>query len=534
MAVRPWVSAGKNPGPRACLFSPGLHLVLAGLEVLGTAGLLAIGPLMAWMGLLFGSGLVVPWLRPFPTIEPATAETLHEPWHWETLLALTFVLWVSVEMGMQSLLLPVKVVSDGPIYHLYFAVRWWKAGRLFLVASSVRGECRDLFSSQRRRLVHMADGGVGRRPSRQGRAGTVPLARGDRGVSHRADARRKPELGPPGRLLVRHLGPLLAFSFEANVDTLFVAFYLIAVYFFLVDFQETSGTSALLLGGLAAGIAMGTKPVGVVFVPPLLAVILIVKAARSHSIKKTLAAASLIIFCLLLTSGFWYGRNFLLTGNPLYPLHVELFGKTILSGWYGRDAMRFSILLPADYRVAGAIDMLVALADPRLAPFWIAALAGAWAIGGRRTPRQDRLTWALAALAVLNVALFWICIPYRTQQRFMLQALGLAAGAAGPPARSLARASPGSGRPARTPPADPSDLAGETRGDEDPLGLEPASFPMRSAPHCPCSHCMGRALRTGPDLAAIAGIMLILGMGCCAGLAVWAGSRSNLVNCAAG
>ena len=40
-----------------------------------------------------------------------------------------------VELGMQSLLLPVKVVSDGPIYHLYFAVRWWKAGRLFPVAS---------------------------------------------------------------------------------------------------------------------------------------------------------------------------------------------------------------------------------------------------------------------------------------------------------------------------------------------------------------------------------------------------------------
>ena len=47
--------------------------------------------------------------------------------------------------------------------------------------------------------------------------------------------------------------------------------------------------------------------------------------------------------------------------------------------------------------------------------------------GGRSSPEQERLTWALAALAVLNVALFWICIPYRTQQRFMLLALGLAA-----------------------------------------------------------------------------------------------------------
>ena len=272
---------------------------------------------------------------------------------------------------------------------------------------------------------------------------------------------------------------------------------------------------------------MGTKPVGVVFVPPLLAVTLIAKAARSHSIKKTLAAASLIIFCLLLTSGFWYGRNFLLTGNPLYPLHVELLGKIILSGWYGRDAMRFSTYFLPVTEWRALIDMLVALADPRLAPFWIAALAGAWAIGGRRTPRQDRLTWALAALAVLNVALFWICIPYRTQQRFMLQALGLAAG---PLARLLDR-----WRGLRlaaavllvlhllTPQTWPVRLE-ETKI---PWDLSPI-IPNAVGASLPLFSRMGCALRAGPDLAALAGMMLILGMGCCAGLAVWAGSRSNL------
>ena len=31
-----------------------------------------------------------------------------------------------------------------------------------------------------------------------------------------------------------------------------------------------------------------------------------------------------------------------------------------------------------------------------------------------------------ALLAVLNVVLYWVFIPYRSQQRFMLQALGLA------------------------------------------------------------------------------------------------------------
>ena len=34
-----------------------------------------------------------------------------------------------------ALILGVKVVSDGPIYHLYFAARWWKGAALILVAA---------------------------------------------------------------------------------------------------------------------------------------------------------------------------------------------------------------------------------------------------------------------------------------------------------------------------------------------------------------------------------------------------------------
>ena len=84
--------------------------------------------------------------------------------------------------------------------------------------------------------------------------------------------------------------------------------------------RRRAGTAALVLGGLASGIALGTKPVGVVFVPPLLALVLGAKATRSRSTRKTLAAFFLILFCLLLTAGFWFGGNFLLTGNPLSSL----------------------------------------------------------------------------------------------------------------------------------------------------------------------------------------------------------------------
>ena len=496
---------------------------LLGLEVLGTLGLLAIGPLVVWMGLLCAVGLVVRWLRPVPPLGPSTDETTAEPWRWETLLALTFVLWVLVELGMQSLLLPVKVVSDGPIYHLYFAVRWWKAGRLFLVATPFGENAATYFPANGDvwfTWLMVAWGGD--RLARIGQAPFLLLAAiAVFRIGRMLGASRNSALLATCWFLTST--PLLIFSYEANVDTIFVAFHMIAVYFFLLDFQEAGGTAALVLGGLASGIALGTKPVGVVFVPPLLALVLGAKAARSRSTRKTLAAFFLILCCLLLTAGFWFGRNFLLTGNPLYPLHLELFGTSMLSGWYGRDAMRFSVYYLPITEWRALIDILLALADPRLAPFWIAALAGAWAIGGRSSPEQDRLTWALAALAVLNVALFWICIPYRTQQRFMLQALGLAAV---PLARLLDRR-----RGLRvaaaallilhllTPQTWPVTLE-ETKipWDSSPI------IPNAVAPRCPCFHAWARTSR-GPDLAAIAGIMLLLGMGGCAGLTIWAGSR---------
>ncbi len=111
---------------------------LLGLELLGSAGWLTIEPLAIWMGLLFVAGLAARWR--WRALGPAAAGIATcgraaepEKLRCETLIAIALVLWVAAELAMQSLLLPVKVVSDGPIYHLYFAVQWWKAGRLFLV-----------------------------------------------------------------------------------------------------------------------------------------------------------------------------------------------------------------------------------------------------------------------------------------------------------------------------------------------------------------------------------------------------------------
>ena len=63
-------------------------------------------------------------------------------------------------------------------------------------------------------------------------------------------------------------------------------------------------------------------------------------------------ALGAIVLTPLVMAGYWYGRNLLLTGNPLYPLQVEAFGRVWLAGWYGPDAMRRERLLHLVPRLA--------------------------------------------------------------------------------------------------------------------------------------------------------------------------------------
>jgi hypothetical protein len=319
--------------------------------------------------------------------------------------------------------------------------------------------------------------------------------------------------------------PLLVFSFEANVDTIFVAAYLISVHFFLRALAEDGGTAALWLGGLAAGIALGTKPVGVVFVPPLILLVLGATGIRTGSVKKVLVVAVLALAAISSTSVYWFGRNLLLTGNPLYPLHVELAGRTILSGWYGRDVMRFSPFYLPITEWRALVDTLLAALDPRLAPIWLAAMLGAWAMGVRGDAPCHGWTQAATALASLNVALYWICIPYRTQQRFMLQALGLLAI---PLARTFDRwprlrlvATPLLALHLLTPQAWPVAL----REEEIPWdfsSLIPNSFPgpLRVLRQVEQSGRWHVKFAAAPDL------LLLLGAACCAVIVVWSWTRS--------
>jgi hypothetical protein len=123
--------------------------------------------------------------------------------------------------------------------------------------------------------------------------------------------------------------------------------------------------------------------------------------------------------------GYWLARNAWLTGNPLYPLHLAAFGRTWLAGWFGPEAMHLSqYYIPReDWR--SAVDVLLSFFDPRLSLIWLLALLGGWRIWRSRRP-EDAAVWCLSLLAVLNILLFWLVIPYRTQPRFLLPAASVA------------------------------------------------------------------------------------------------------------
>lgn len=411
-----------------------------GMEILGTLGYLAPIPLLAWtaFGLVIG---LAARLRDTRTARGSADSSANlgisdsvaadksdhsGGWDWSVVFALGITLHAALFLGAASLLLPVKVVSDGPIYHLYFAARWWKEHRLFLIAAPFGESAATYFPAAGDLwFTWLMVGWGGDRLAKVGQAPFLLVA----ALTAYAAARRI-GAGRPGAILAVcwfiTSSPCLLFSFEPNVDTIFVAAYLLSGYFLLRYALGDDGLSSLALAALAAGGTLATKAIGVVFAPVIIGVAVVAVIVRENSLRQRAVGLVLSLLLPVVMAGYWYGRNMLLTGNPLYPLHAKLFGREILAGWYDSSAMRLSpyYLSVSDLPALG--DILLTLLDPRLAPVWLAALLGAWCFQRVERPLR-RAIWACSTLAVLNVALYWVLIPYRTQQRFMLQALGLAA-----------------------------------------------------------------------------------------------------------
>jgi len=125
---------------------------------------------------------------------------------------------------------------------------------------------------------------------------------------------------------------------------------------FALRHARTGRRSDLVLAGAALGIAAGTKWYGVSSVPIVVAIWLAARAVaarrapgdaaaeRTEPVRDGILVGGLALLGMLP----WLARNLALSGNPVFPLHVELFGITILAAPRDvvRDEIGFSI---ADY-----------------------------------------------------------------------------------------------------------------------------------------------------------------------------------------
>ena len=185
---------------------------------------------------------------------------------------------------------------------------------------------------------------------------------------------------------------------------------------FLLRHARTARRADLVLAGVALGVAAGTKWYGVSSVPVLVAIWLAARAiAARHAPGGADARRPELLRDGVLVGGLallgmlpWLARNLALSGNPVFPLHVELLGITILPAPRDvvRDEIGFSI---ADYfdqpEVLGkvAIKVIEGLGGaPILCALALVAAVVMARRGGRAPePRVLVLAAAAAALALL-------------------------------------------------------------------------------------------------------------------------------------
>jgi hypothetical protein len=122
--------------------------------------------------------------------------------------------------------------------------------------------------------------------------------------------------------------PFISQSIVAK-DDLFVAAFAIATLNAMMMPADKRNPIGSIVAGLSLGLLLATKYTALYALP--LVVLMVDGPLRRGWRGRDYAVAALVAIAM---AGPWYARNWVLTGNPLYPTDVRVFGITLFRGMF--------------------------------------------------------------------------------------------------------------------------------------------------------------------------------------------------------
>jgi len=139
----------------------------------------------------------------------------------------------------------------------------------------------------------------------------------------------------------------------SHVDLFFIINFILAIYF-LQEFKKSQNFTDLNLFALSLGLFIGTKYLGIPYAFPLIliATYLYIKISRNFNFnyQKNLKNISQLFSFILLGGSFWYIRNWLNSGNPIFPTDVKIGNFQIFRGYGNLTERIFNDTLTANIK----------------------------------------------------------------------------------------------------------------------------------------------------------------------------------------
>ncbi len=203
------------------------------------------------------------------------------------------------------------------------------------------------------------------------------------------------------------------------VDIMVGALFLVA-WFYLFVLEKSFSMRDIFLFSAALGLLIGIKTLAatysILLIPPFLSILL---GQRKKIIPALLLCAGVVI----VLGGFSYARNYLSTGNPLYPVELKLLGLTIFEGV--RDKASYTVhFSPQDYRLSKLLFHEGLSGQGPLFMFLPVFIALPLALLTRRLGKRLLLAYfLLTPLLLYGVYYFIISLPF---SRYLYPLFGLA------------------------------------------------------------------------------------------------------------